>query len=131
MAYLGPSLPFSAIVFLNTSAEEWQCCHFKNVIVESQPKKIFRYQIVMSHVRSVRVPMLVGQPFKFCRITLTSSDVLGLQVLQLAVDVVSLAHFQSILREMNYNSKLKFSKRFCNPIPIFLFTPTEQCCQKV
>ena len=29
-SYLRPSLPFSAMVFLNTYAKERQCCHSKN-----------------------------------------------------------------------------------------------------
>ena len=50
------------------------------------------YQIEMTGIGRVRVPMLVCHPFELGRVAVAGADVLGLQVLQLAVDVVSLAH---------------------------------------
>ena len=46
----------------------------------------------MTGIGRVRVPMLVCHPFELGRVAVAGADVLGLQVLQLAVDVVSLAH---------------------------------------
>lgn len=46
----------------------------------------------MSHVRAVRVPVLVDQPFPLAGVSVSRADVLGLKMLQLAVDVVSVRH---------------------------------------
>lgn len=47
----------------------------------------------MSHVTAARISVLVGQPFVFGGVCVSSTDVLALQMLKLAVDVVSFAHF--------------------------------------
>lgn len=46
----------------------------------------------MSHVGAVRVPVLVDQPFPLAGVSMSRADVLGLQMLQLTVDVVSVRH---------------------------------------
>lgn len=46
----------------------------------------------MSHVGAVRVPVLVDQPFPLAGVSVSRTDVLGLQMLQLTVDVVSVRH---------------------------------------
>lgn len=46
----------------------------------------------MSHVGAVRVPVLVDQPFPLAGVSVSRADVLGLQMLQLTVDVVSVRH---------------------------------------
>lgn len=46
----------------------------------------------MSHVRAIRVSVLVDQPFPFAGVGVSGADVFGLQMLQLAVDVVSVCH---------------------------------------
>lgn len=49
-------------------------------------------QVKMSHVRAVRVPVLVDQPFPLAGVGVSRADVLGLKMLQLAVDVVPVRH---------------------------------------
>lgn len=49
-------------------------------------------QVKMSHVGAVRVPVLVHQPFPLAGVSVSRADVLGLQMLQLTVDVVSVRH---------------------------------------
>lgn len=49
-------------------------------------------QVKMSHVRAVRVSVLVDQPLPFAGVSVSSADVLGLKMLQLTVDVVSVRH---------------------------------------
>lgn len=46
----------------------------------------------MSHVGAVRVSVLVHQPFPLAGVSVARSDVLGLEMLQLTVDVVSVSH---------------------------------------
>lgn len=48
----------------------------------------------MSHVGAVRVSVLVNQPLPFAGVRVTRADVLGLKMLQLAVDVVAVCHLQ-------------------------------------
>lgn len=60
-------------------------------------------QVKMSHVRAVRVPVLVDQPFPLAGVGVPRADVLGLKMLQLAVDVVSVRH--SRLDEGSWNSR--------------------------
>ncbi len=50
------------------------------------------YQIEMTGIGRVRVSVLVCHPFELGRVAVPCADVLRLQVLQLAVDVVPLAH---------------------------------------
>lgn len=47
----------------------------------------------MSHVRAVRVSVLVDQPFPFAGVCVSCADVLGLKMLQLTVDIVSVRHY--------------------------------------
>lgn len=49
-------------------------------------------QVKMSHVGAVRVSVLVHQPFPLAGVGVPCADVLGLKMLQLAVDVVSVRH---------------------------------------
>lgn len=49
-------------------------------------------QVEMSHVGAVRVSVLVDQPFPLAGVGVSSADVLGLEMLQLTVDVVSIRH---------------------------------------
>lgn len=49
-------------------------------------------QVKMSHVGAVRVSMLVDQPFPLAGVCVSCADVLGLKMLQLTVDVVSVCH---------------------------------------
>lgn len=49
-------------------------------------------QVKMSHIGAVRVPVLVDQPFPLAGVSVSRADVLGLQMLQLTVDVVSVRH---------------------------------------
>lgn len=49
-------------------------------------------QVKMSHVGAVGVPVLVDQPFPLAGVSMSRTDVLGLQMLQLTVDVVSVRH---------------------------------------
>lgn len=49
-------------------------------------------QVKVSHVGAVRVPVLVHQPLPFAGVRMACADVLGLQMLQLAVDVISVRH---------------------------------------
>lgn len=51
-------------------------------------------QVKMSHVGAVRVPVLVHQPFPLAGVGVSRADVLGLQMLQLTVDVVSVRHLR-------------------------------------
>ena len=46
----------------------------------------------MTQVGSIGVSMLVGQPLPFVGVSVTCTNVLGLQVLQLAVNVVAVPH---------------------------------------
>lgn len=46
----------------------------------------------MSHVGAVRVPVLVDKPFPLAGVGMSRADVLGLQMLQLTVDVVPVRH---------------------------------------
>lgn len=46
----------------------------------------------MSHVGAVRVSVLVHQPFPLAGVGVPRADVLGLEMLQLTVDVVSVRH---------------------------------------
>ncbi len=46
----------------------------------------------MSHIGAVRVSVLVNQPFPFAGVGVSCADVLGLKMLQLTVDVVSVCH---------------------------------------
>lgn len=48
----------------------------------------------MSHVGAVGVSVLVNQPLPFAGVCVTCADVLGLKMLQLAVDVVTVCHLQ-------------------------------------
>jgi len=57
-------------------------------------------QVVVSHVRAARVTMLIYHPFELCRIGVTRSYVLGLQMLQLTVYIVSFAHFRYSFHKM-------------------------------
>lgn len=49
-------------------------------------------QVKMSHVGAVGVPVLVDQPFPLAGVSVPRANVLGLQMLQLTVDVVSVRH---------------------------------------
>lgn len=49
-------------------------------------------QVKMSHVGAVGVPVLIDQPFPFAGVGVSCADVLGLKMLQLTVDVVSVRH---------------------------------------
>ena len=49
-------------------------------------------QIKVSHVGAVGVPVLVHQPLPLAGVCVTRPDVLGLQMLQLTVDVVAVGH---------------------------------------
>lgn len=49
-------------------------------------------QVKMSHVGAVRVPVLVDEPFPLAGVSVSRADVLGLQMFQLTVDVVSVRH---------------------------------------
>ena len=49
-------------------------------------------QVRVADERDIRVTMLVGQPLPFRGVRVASADVLGLQMLQLRVDVVPVAH---------------------------------------
>ena len=69
----------------------------------------------MTGIGCVRVPMLVCHPFELGCVAVAGANVLGLQVLQLAVDVVPLAHdfkFKLTWRE----KKISLHKKF-----LFLF----------
>ena len=55
-------------------------------------------EIKVARVRGVRIAMLVGGPVELGRICVPRPDVLGLKVLQLAVNVVSLAHSSTVGR---------------------------------
>lgn len=46
----------------------------------------------MTHVGAIRVTVLVHQPFPFGSVSMPCSDVLGLEMLQLTVDIVSVSH---------------------------------------
>merc|ERR1712170_251898 len=48
----------------------------------------------MPHVRSVSVSMLVRRPLEFGRIGVSGTDVFGLQMLKLAMNIVPFTHFQ-------------------------------------
>ncbi len=50
-------------------------------------------QVEMATVGRVRVAMLIGHPLKLGGVGMARADVLGLQVLELTVDVVSFPHF--------------------------------------
>nr|CAD7579226.1 unnamed protein product [Timema californicum] len=56
---------------------------------------ISRSHIVVGQSSSVRVPVLVHEPFELGGVCVARPDVLGLQVFQLAVDIVAVAHFVS------------------------------------
>lgn len=67
--------------------------------VESYPGFAFIFadrkivgHIVVAHIAGQRVSLLVGQPLVLGSICMTCSDVFALQVLQLAVNVVAVAH---------------------------------------
>jgi hypothetical protein len=47
----------------------------------------------VSDERDVAVAMLICQPFPFGGVGVASTDVLGLQVLKLRVNIVAIAHF--------------------------------------
>lgn len=49
-------------------------------------------QVEMSHVGAVRVPVLVHKPLPLAGVRVPRADVLGLQMLQLTVDVVPVRH---------------------------------------
>jgi len=49
-------------------------------------------QVEVAHVGAVGVPVLVHQPLPLGGVRVARPDVLGLQVLQLAVDVVAVRH---------------------------------------
>ena len=69
------------------------------------------HQIEMTGIGRVRVPMLVCHPFELGRVAVAGADVLGLQVLQLAVDVVPLAH--DLKFKFSWREKQIWKKRFC------------------
>lgn len=50
-------------------------------------------QVIVAHIRAARVPMLIHEPLELGRVRVPRADVLRLQMLQLTVDVVALAHF--------------------------------------
>lgn len=58
-------------------------------------REIIRH-IVVAHVAGQGVPLLIGQPFVLGGVCMSSPDVFALQVLQLAVNVVSIAHISAI-----------------------------------
>lgn len=49
-------------------------------------------QVKVSHVGAVGVSVLVDQPFPLAGVSVSCADVLGLKMLQLTVDVVSVRH---------------------------------------
>lgn len=55
--------------------------------------RVVAEDVVMAQVAGQRVAVLVGQPLVFGGVRMTGADVLGLQMLQLAVNVVAVAHF--------------------------------------
>lgn len=73
----------------------------------------------MSHVGAVRVSVLVNQPLPFAGVCVTCADVLGLKMLQLAVDVVTVCHLQiqnlcfrdREEREIKKNSNFRFGTK--------------------
>lgn len=54
----------------------------------------------MSHVGAVGVSVLVDQPFPFAGVSVSSADVLGLKMLELTVDVVSVRHPCWVMRKI-------------------------------
>lgn len=62
----------------------------------------------MAHVGAVRVPVLVYQPFPLGGVCVSCADVLRLQMLQLAVDVVAVSHFcRSAVKPLRKTKKNK------------------------
>lgn len=55
----------------------------------------------MSKERCIGISVLVGHPFPFAGVGMSCANILGLKMLQLAVDVVSIAHvLASILKSL-------------------------------
>lgn len=50
----------------------------------------------MAHVRATRVPVLIHQPLELGRVRVSCADILGLQMLQLTVNVVAFAHVSKL-----------------------------------
>lgn len=46
----------------------------------------------MSHVGAVRVAVLIDQPFPFAGVGVSCANILGLKMLKLTVDVVTVGH---------------------------------------
>lgn len=71
--------------------------------------------VEVSHVRRVRVAVLVHHPLKLVRVSVPRADVLGLQVLQLTVDVVAVAHLALPGDKRNFITIFicSFKKYFC------------------
>lgn len=59
----------------------------------------------MSHVGAVGVSVLVDQPFPFAGVSVSSADVLGLKMLELTVDVVSVCHRCWVMRKIPSKSE--------------------------
>lgn len=54
-------------------------------------------EVKVTHVGAVRVPVLVDEPFPLGGVGVARADVLGLQVLQLAMDGVPVRHLAALL----------------------------------
>ena len=54
--------------------------------------------VKVTKIRGKGVPVLVGQPFPFGGVCVSCANVLGLEMLKLAVDVVSVTHGLGIQR---------------------------------
>lgn len=52
--------------------------------------------VVVAEVRRLRIPVLVREPLELGRVGVPRADVLTLQMLELAVDVVAVAHGQKV-----------------------------------
>ncbi len=64
--------------------------------------------VVVALVGGQRVPVLVGGPVELGGVGVAGADVLGLKVLQLAVDVVALAHLADLVDDVPDVVKLCF-----------------------
>lgn len=55
--------------------------------------------VVVAEIAGQRVPVLVRQPFIFCGVRMSSTNIFTLQMFQLTVDVVPVAHFISSIHK--------------------------------
>lgn len=78
----------------------WLYHFFHQIETDTSLRFIFHQWEIVEHIKmakvgSIAVPVLISQPFPFICIRMSSSDVLRLQMFQLAVNVVSITHGDS------------------------------------